>query len=288
MAITIEHPEWLAKFCSQTLSTNCPNTDKTISLGSLTSIEMPESNNMTVSDGASESHRHQFCFDSELGRVRAKYSETMIETIMLQREALWLSRLNSQGLSTQRCLDFYRDGSRAALLTNYVEGQSLSELIKHNQTIDINVVANVIDQLLSELEELHRCGYVHGDIKPSNILLSEQKIVSFIDFSNARRVGDSWQERGIEQYSPSYAYPTSASSQLRQGEAHPVCDSYASLITVALLIGVPADELPIGLGSSQVIDFFLGLPQHETCTSLPKLTQESVQRHIDSVIKDLI
>lgn len=288
MAITIEHPEWLAKFCSQTLNATYPNTDKTISLGSLTSIEMPESKNMTVSDGATEPHRHQFCFDSELGRVRTKYSETLIDTLMLQREALWLSRLNSQGLSSQRCLDFYRDGTRAALLTNYIEGQSLSEFIQRNQTSDVALVANIIDQLLSELEELHRRGYVHGDIKPSNILLSEQRIVSFIDFSNARRVGDSWQERGIEQYSPSYRYPKNAFSQLRHREAHPVCDSYASLITIALLIGAPANNLPVDLGSSQAIDFFLGLSQHETWLLLPKLTQESVQSHIDSVIKDLI
>jgi serine/threonine protein kinase len=129
---------------------------------------------------------------------------------------------------------------------------------------------------------------VHGDIKPSNILLSEQRIVSFIDFSNARRVGDSWQERGIEQYSPSYRYPKNASSQLRHREAHPVCDSYASLITIALLIGAPASNLPVDLDSSQAIDFFLGLSQHETWLLLPKLTQESVQSHIDSVIKDLL
>lgn len=288
MAITIEHPQWLAQFCCQTLNATYPSSDKTISLGSLTSIEMSNPTNKTASDGALNEHRNQFCFDSELGRVRAKYSETLIDTMMLQREALWLSRLNSQGLSTQRSLDFYRDGNRAALLTNYIEGQSLSDLLHQDKLNDIDAISSIIDQLLSELEELHRCGFVHGDIKPSNILLSEQNILSFIDFSNARRVGDSWQERGVEQYSPSYVYPNNASSQRRKREAHPVCDSYASLITVALLVGVPADELPIGLDSSQVIDFFLGLPQHETWPSLPKLTQESVQRHIDSVIKDLI
>jgi serine/threonine protein kinase len=288
VAITIEHPEWLAKFCSQTLNTNCPNSDNKISLGALTSVEMPKPTKTTVSDGAMKEHRNQFCFDSELGRVRAKYAETLIETMMLQREALWLSRLNSQGLSTQRCLDFYRDGTRAALLTNYVEGQSLSDLLQRDKLNDIDAISSIIDQLLSELEELHRCGFVHGDIKPSNILLSEQNILSFIDFSNARRVGDNWQERGVEQYSPSYVYPNNASSQRRQREAHPVCDSYASLITIALLIGVPVNTLPIGSDSSQAIDFFLSLSQHETWALLPKLTQESVQRHIDGVIKDLI
>ncbi len=38
--------------------------------------------------------------------------------------------------------------------------------------------------------DFHRCGFVHGDIKPENIFLSTAAIVSLLDLGLASRVGE--------------------------------------------------------------------------------------------------
>lgn len=163
--------------------------------------------------------------------VRVKYSDNVLDTALLQREALWLSRVESLGVDTHQCLNFFKDGHRGVLKTTYLEGKSLSSMRRDIPTL-LNkkaLIREILSNLISETEQLHSVGVVHGDIKPANIIISSKGKLSLIDFSNARRMGDQWLERGVSQSTLSFAYPRNdklASSN------H---DYYAILVTISSL-----------------------------------------------------
>ncbi len=46
-----------------------------------------------------------------------------------------------------------------------------------------------LNSVESAINELHQCGYVHGDIKPDNILIDQDSNIQLIDFSSIAPVG---------------------------------------------------------------------------------------------------
>lgn len=165
--------------------------------------------------------------------VRLKFSDNILDTALLQREALWLSRVGSLGVDTHQCLRFFKDGSRGLLTTTYIEGVSLSERIRESAVGSIQAIgaADIVLSLISQVEQLHQLGIVHGDIKPANVIVKHDGTVSLIDFSNARRVGELWSERGVSQSTQSFAYPRGDES------ASLIHDYYALLVTILAVVG---------------------------------------------------
>ncbi|XP_050093989.1 nucleosomal histone kinase 1-like [Anopheles aquasalis] len=71
-------------------------------------------------------------------------------------------------------------------------GESLQTLfVHHSECLPLRIVYRVALQILDVLEFLHSCGYVHGDLKPANILVgfgpTGQDRVYFIDYGMAAR-----------------------------------------------------------------------------------------------------
>ncbi|OIR57001.1 MAG: IKS protein kinase [Amphiamblys sp. WSBS2006] len=61
------------------------------------------------------------------------------------------------------------------LLMEVANGGSLEDLVENRIALAPDDILLVVEQILSGLVYLHRNGFVHGDIKPSNILLSLPK-----------------------------------------------------------------------------------------------------------------
>ncbi|KAG1887972.1 casein kinase 1, epsilon [Suillus fuscotomentosus] len=77
---------------------------------------------------------------------------------------------------------FGRESMYHALVLDLL-GPSLHNLfLAHNQKFSLNMVVNIGDQLLSHLEYIHSHNYVHGDIKPQNVVvgLGNLKDTAFI------------------------------------------------------------------------------------------------------------
>ncbi len=72
------------------------------------------------------------------------------------------------------------------IVMEYVEGITLKEIIQKNGLLDWNVSVNCGLQILNALDCAHKNGIVHRDIKPHNILVTNDGILKVADFGIAK------------------------------------------------------------------------------------------------------
>jgi predicted Ser/Thr protein kinase len=74
------------------------------------------------------------------------------------------------------------------LAMRYVNGPSLRELIQERGSLSGDETVRIVDQIAGALDEAHRAGLVHRDVKPANILLAEGHDHAYLcDFGLAKR-----------------------------------------------------------------------------------------------------
>ncbi len=84
------------------------------------------------------------------------------------------------------------DGARVPyIVMEYVEGQTLRELLRSGQRLLPDRALEITDGVLVALDYSHRHGIIHRDVKPANVMLSTKGEVKVMDFGIARAVADS-------------------------------------------------------------------------------------------------
>ncbi|WP_232375032.1 protein kinase domain-containing protein [Mycolicibacterium mengxianglii] len=126
-------------------------------------------------------------------------------------------------------------GSPPFLVMELVEGGTLRELLRERGPMPPYAVAAVLRPLLGGLAVAHRGGLVHRDVKPENVLISDDGDVKLADFGLVRAVA----QAGIT--STSVILGTAAylsPEQVSSGNAGPPSDVYAlGILTYELLTG---------------------------------------------------
>jgi serine/threonine protein kinase len=101
--------------------------------------------------------------------------------------------------------------------------------------------AEVLVQIADALAFLHSKGYVHGDVKPENILFSFEGVPKLSDFNTAKALATV--SKRAPGYTPGYAAP----EQLKRGRLTEKTDSWAlGLVLYEAVSGkplLPLDEL---------------------------------------------
>ena len=72
------------------------------------------------------------------------------------------------------------------IVMEYVTGGSLSELIAQHGPLSLNQAARLMRPICKALHTAHELGIVHLDIKPQNILLTDDGSPKLTDFGIAR------------------------------------------------------------------------------------------------------
>ena len=77
-----------------------------------------------------------------------------------------------------RCIvaafDSGEDGDLPYLVTEYLGGESLTEIIRSESPFDVDDVAILIDQLAGALDYAHQRGFAHGDLTAASVVVDRQ------------------------------------------------------------------------------------------------------------------
>ncbi len=150
-----------------------------------------------------------------------------------QREARTVARLKDPGLVA--VYDQGLDARHPFLVMELIEGGTLRELLAERGPMPPHAVVAVLRPVLGGLAAAHRAGLVHRDVKPENVLISDDGEVKIADFGLVRAVAAA----GIT--SASVILGTAAylsPEQVRDGSASPRSDVYSvGILTYELLTG---------------------------------------------------
>jgi serine/threonine-protein kinase len=134
------------------------------------------------------------CEDLTLGRHVAikvllqRYLNDPTFVERFRREAKAAAGLNQQNLVS--IYDWGEVDGTYYIAMEYVEGETLKDLIRRRGRLSGNESVAVTTQLLAAVDFAHRSGIVHRDIKPQNVMLDRSGTVKVMDFGIAR-AGDS-------------------------------------------------------------------------------------------------
>ena len=150
-----------------------------------------------------------------------------------QLEARTVARLKHPGLVA--VYDQGLDARHPFLVMELIEGGTLRELLAERGPMPPHAVVAVLRPVLGGLAAAHRAGLVHRDVKPENVLISDDGEVKIADFGLVRAVAAA----GIT--SASVILGTAAylsPEQVRDGTASPHSDVYSTgVLTYELLTG---------------------------------------------------
>nr|WTB33072.1 serine/threonine protein kinase [Streptomyces sp. NBC_00830] len=125
------------------------------------------------------------------------------------REAKAIARIRNNGAVT--VYDVVDEDDRPWIVMELIEGKSLAEVVREDGVLTPKRAAEVGLAILDVLRLAHREGILHRDVKPSNVLISEDGRVVLTDFGIAQVEGDpSVTSTGMLVGAPSYISPERA------------------------------------------------------------------------------
>ena len=74
-------------------------------------------------------------------------------------------------------------------LMEYIEGITLGQWIEQNPKPDIDNVVTIVDQIIQGLRAIHKMEMLHRDLKPDNIIITQDETVKIIDFGSIKIAG---------------------------------------------------------------------------------------------------
>lgn len=134
--------------------------------------------------------------DTDLDRkVAVKWLKTNLATDPVvterfRREAIAVARLTHPNIVAVH--DVFVHEGRQAVVMQLVDGKSLRQLLDSQRRLGPELTIHIGAAIAGALDEAHRAGFVHRDVKPGNILVTSDGRVLLTDFGIAKglQVGD--------------------------------------------------------------------------------------------------
>ena len=183
----------------------------------------------------------------------------MAQSMMNDADAI--SRFNREAANASRishphvCAVYDFGETREGLIylaMEYIEGQSLSELLDEGGAMTLPRATGIITQCADALQAAHDLGIVHRDLKPDNIMVMTARgrdIVKVVDFgiakaTDAKASGQKVTKTGLVVGTPEYMSPEQLSGD--------PCDGRSDLYSLALVFyRMITGKLPFEADSAQ-------------------------------------
>lgn len=152
-----------------------------------------------------------------------------------RREALAAARLVHPNVVQVFDFGFDESQHQHFIVMEYVTGQSCAELLRERGHLDVEEAVEILVQACRGLDYAHRNGVVHRDVKPGNLLRSDDGVVKLADFGIAKATEQSSiTQVGSVLGTAAYLAP----EQARGEEAGPRADLYSlGVVAYQLLSG---------------------------------------------------
>ncbi|QDU29720.1 Serine/threonine-protein kinase PrkC [Anatilimnocola aggregata] len=127
--------------------------------------------------------------DYVIKSIRSDVADRSLARAILQREALVATSLAHPHLISVFNYQLGEHESDVAyLVLPYAPGQTLRNLITQGAKVPVPQALWYVRQTAEALGALHGGGWLHGDVKPENLIVSDQGHVTLIDLGLARRL----------------------------------------------------------------------------------------------------
>ncbi len=129
------------------------------------------------------------------------------------------------------------DDNSQAIVMELVQGQTLKQVLV-NTTLDATQAINILRQIAEAMQQAHTAGLIHGDLKPSNLMLEAAGTIRILDFGLASMT-DAQATTSMLQQDPQGTIAYMAPERLLGAALTPLVDIYAlGVILYELLTGV--------------------------------------------------
>jgi len=183
-------------------------------------------------------------YDPKVGRnVAIKILESdgdPSKSSRFRNEATAAGNLHHKNIVTVH--EFGEDQGRQFLVMEYLEGDDLQKVLRQEsrnerQPLSLLERISVMSQVAEGLDYAHRCGVLHRDVKPANIMLLTDGSIKIMDFGIARLTADTstrLTQQGFLIGTVLYMAP----EQLRGSDVDALCDIWSyGVILYELLAG---------------------------------------------------
>ncbi len=160
----------------------------------------------------------------------------------------------------------------------YIEGETLRELIERRGRLPLDEVRLIIGPLAQALDFAHARRIVHRDLKPENIRATEQRQFKILDLGLAREFSrqEDWRFAGT----PAYAAPEQAAERPSDGRT----DQYAlALIVFEMLTGTRPFQSDSWL---DLLEHHYSSPPPSPRSRVPELPESVDEAILKSLEKD--
>jgi serine/threonine protein kinase len=130
--------------------------------------------------------------------------------------------------SIVRVYDFLEANGTAYMVMALARGETLEQRLKRDKQLPAAIIERLFDRLLGGLEEVHKAGFLHRDVKPANIILDAKDNPTLIDFGASRAAMADRTAALTAIFTPRYA----AAEQLTSDKQGPWTDIYSLSATL--------------------------------------------------------
>lgn len=112
------------------------------------------------------------------------------DTAYLERFLMeeWIARRINSANVLRPCVQT-RQRNFMYIITEYIDGQTLTQWMRDNPKPDLEIVRGIVEQIAKGLRAFHRLEMLHQDLRPENIMIDTTGTVKIIDFGSTKVAG---------------------------------------------------------------------------------------------------